>query len=108
MLIINRIIKKKPFIRFRKLINRKNNKIYLNNTIPEITATYPTPDVEPLQIDTVVDIIDKDINVDNIEKFNLSLTIFECLTFYMIVFMYIIAATINKVLLTVDKYKRNK
>lgn len=102
------IIKKKPFNRLRKLINRKNNKLPLNNTMPEITATYPTPDVEPLQIDNVVDIIDKDTNVNNIENFNLSVTIFECLTFYMIVFMYIIAATINKVLLTIDKYKRNK
>lgn len=104
MLIINRIIKKRPF---RKLLHRKkkNNKLSLNSTMPELNAIYPLADVTPLEIDNVIDIIDKDINIEN---FNLSLTIFECLTFYMIVFMYIIAATINKVLLTIDKYKRNK
>ncbi len=107
MLIINRIIKKRPF---RKLLHRKkkNNKLSLNSTMPELNAIYPLADVTPLEIDNVIEIIDKDINVGNIENFNLSLTIFECLTFYMIVFMYIIAATINKVLLTIDKYKRNK
>lgn len=110
MLIINRIIKKRPFNIFRKLLNKKNNKLSLNttNTIPELTAIYPPADVTPLEIDNVIEIIDKDINVNNIENFNLSLTIFECLTFYMIVIMYIIAATINKISLTIDRNNRNK
>tara|TARA_Y100000389_G_C17252678_1_gene408917 strand:- start:61 stop:378 length:318 start_codon:yes stop_codon:yes gene_type:complete len=105
MLIIKRIIKKNPFNRFGKLLNRKNNKLYLNDTITELNAIYPPADVTPLHIDIDIDNID---NINNIKNFNLSLTIFECLSFYMIVIMYIIAATINKVLLTIDRNKRNK
>tara|TARA_Y100000389_G_scaffold191913_1_gene218786 strand:- start:2046 stop:2363 length:318 start_codon:yes stop_codon:yes gene_type:complete len=105
MLIINRIIKKRSF---RKLFNKKNNKLSLNSTKSELNAIYPPADVTPLEIDAVIEIVDKDINVENIENFNLSLTIFECLSFYMIVIMYIIAATINKIILTIDRNKRNK
>tara|TARA_Y100000768_G_C23991185_1_gene693363 strand:+ start:4998 stop:5315 length:318 start_codon:yes stop_codon:yes gene_type:complete len=105
MLIINRIIKKRPFNRFRKRLNKK---ISLNNTIPKLTEIYPPADVTSLEIDNVIEIIDKDINVNNIENFNLSLTIFECFSFYIILIMYIIAATINKIILTIDRNKRIK
>ena len=102
MLIINRIIKKRPFNRFRKRLNKKNNKLSLNNTMPELTAIYPPAHVTPLEIDNVIEIIDKDING------NLSLKAFECLSFYMIVISFIIASAINKILLTIDRNKRIK
>lgn len=110
MRIIRRIKQIRPINRFRKLLNKKNNKLSLNttNTMAELTAIYPPADLTPLEIDNVIEIIDKDINVNNIEHFNLSLKAFECLSFYMIVISFIIASAINKMLLTVDKYKRNK
>ena len=101
MLIIKKIKKIKPIYRLKRILH-KNKISDLNSTMPELIHPCPPPDTKPLQIDYLIK------TKHNIENFNLSDTVFECLTFYMIIIVYIIAATINKVLLTVDKYNRNK
>jgi|TARA_B110000285_G_scaffold34102_2_gene36138 hypothetical protein len=108
MLIINRIIKKGPLDRFRKILNKKNSRLSLNITMPDLIAVYPPADVTPLEIDNVIDIVDNIDKVGNIKNFNLSLKAFECLSFYMIVISFIIASAINKILLTIDRNKRIK